>query len=275
MLKKTVVKAGFFGHGFLFLAVSPYQAKPFGAAEQGTPPPVVVAQQPQSLPLLSDSMDKKRVALPVISWNKEAAQYSQGFIRKNREDLEAVSSRAPRYFKIMEPVLERYGLPAELKYLAIVESSLKPSALSGAGAKGPWQLMGSTGRAFGLKVGGGTDERTHTYKSTVAAAKYLKQLHAELDDWLLVVAAYNSGSAPVLKAIRKAGTRNFWKLQRYLPAETRAHVKHFIGTHYYFQPEGSLTVLTGSEAKAYQKALLAYALQERTQGAEDSIMAIR
>src|SRR5206468_3829448 len=86
------------------------------------------------------------------------------------------------------------------------------------------------------------------YKSTVAAAKYLRALYAEFGDWLLVIAAYNSGPGPMYKAIHKSGSRNFWVLQRYLPAESRAHVKRFIGAHYYFEGTGSATTCTKEEA---------------------------
>ena len=87
----------------------------------------------------------------------------------------------------------------------------------------------------------------HTAKSTKAAALYLRDLYGEFGDWLLVVAAYNSGPAPVYAAIRKSGSRNFWKLQRHLPQETRDHVKKYIATHYYFEGKGSVTTLTRAE----------------------------
>lgn len=92
------------------------------------------------------------------------------------------------------------------------------------------------------------DERTNYYKSTQAAAKYLKDLYSEFGDWLLVIAAYNGGSAHVYSAIRKSGSNNFWDLQYYLPAESRNHVKKFIGTHYIFEGQGGITTLTRDEA---------------------------
>jgi membrane-bound lytic murein transglycosylase D len=100
-------------------------------------------------------------------------------------------------------------------------------------------------------VSGKNDERRNTYKSTVAAAKCLIYLHNMFDDWLLTLAAYNSGPARVLSAIKKSGSRNFWVLQKYLPLETRKHVKKFIAIHYYFEGHGSLTTLTKAETKAH------------------------
>ncbi len=86
----------------------------------------------------------------------------------------------------------------------------------------------------------GKDERTDYYKSTHAAAKYLRDLYTEFGDWLLVIAAYNGGPGNVYSAIRKSGSRNFWDLQYYLPAESRTHVKKFIGTHYVFEGQEAL-----------------------------------
>jgi membrane-bound lytic murein transglycosylase D len=144
--------------------------------------------------------------------------------------------------------LEKYGLPAELKYLAVIESELKSTATSWAGAVGPWQLMPETARVLGLKVNRKVDERKSYTKSTNAAALYLRDLYNEFGDWLLVIAAYNGGPANVYAAIKKSqGSRNFWKLQYYLPAETRMHVKKFIGTHYVFEGQGSVTTLTKAE----------------------------
>jgi membrane-bound lytic murein transglycosylase D len=117
--------------------------------------------------------------------------------------------------------------------------------------------MPVTAKELGLKIAGKTDERTHTYRSTVAAAKYLRYLYGEFGDWLLVLAAYNSGPGTVYKAIKKAGSKNFWSLQSLLPAESRGHVKRFISIHYFFEGEGSVATQTKAEAKAWQEKLCA------------------
>lgn len=181
-----------------------------------------------------------------LTLNIRIRQYVNNYIRENEEELNAVRLRSTRPFKLIDAIFSRYGLPKEMKYLAVVESQLKATALSKVGAKGPWQFMAATAQELGLKVDSTTDERTHYYKSTVAAAKYLRDLHREFKDWLLVLAAYNSGPAPVHKAIRKAGSRDYWALEKYLPAETRGHVKRFIASHYYFEGLSSVAMLTKS-----------------------------
>jgi Transglycosylase SLT domain len=160
--------------------------------------------------------------------------FADAYIRSNDESLAAVRQRSKRPFVIIDSVLTSYDLPAELRYLAVIESDLKPTATSRVGAKGPWQLMSGTARDLGLKVNRRTDERTNYYKSTKAAALYLRDLHNQFKDWLLVLAAYNAGPLPVLRAIHRSHSRNFWVLQRYLPAESRQHVKRFLATAYYF-----------------------------------------
>lgn len=151
------------------------------------------------------------------------------------------------YFAMMDQVLVQHGLPAELKYLAVIESGLQSTAVSWAGAVGPWQFMPATGRRYGLKITYQLDERMDYGKSTTAAARYLKDLYEEFQDWLLVIAAYNGGEGAVRRAIRLSQQRDFWKLQYYLPNESMNHVKKFIATHYVFEGEGGVTTLTKAE----------------------------
>jgi len=173
--------------------------------------------------------------------DQQGMKFVKHYIRDNDECLLIVKKRSELPFSIIDSVLTRYGLPLELKYLAVIESELKPSAVSPVGAKGPWQLMPGTAHELGLKVKRGSDERMNYYKSTRAAAKYLKDLHREFGDWLLVLAAYNGGPLPVIRAIHRSHSRNFWTLQRYLPAESRDHVKKFIATAYYFESSDTAT----------------------------------
>ena len=167
----------------------------------------------------------------------------------------AIKHRSTIPFGIIDSVFSVYGLPVELKYLAVIESELKPSATSRVGALGPWQLMPETAHILGLKTNLKYDERKSYYKSTKAAARYLKDLYTEFGDWLLVIAAYNCGPKPIYNAIRMSGGRNFWTLQKYLPKETSQHVKKFIATHYYFEGQGSLTTLTREETVRYNKLI--------------------
>ena len=180
--------------------------------------------------------------------NPRAISYVQDFMIRNQQELAEMKSWGRPYFNLMDGILTQYGLPSQLKYLAVIESNLKPTALSWAGAVGPWQLMPATARLLGLKVNHKIDERKNYYKSTKAAALYLRDLYTELGDWLLVIAAYNGGTANVYRAMKKSHSRDFWDLQYFLPAESRNHVKKVIGTQYTFEGQGSVTTLTKDEA---------------------------
>jgi len=154
------------------------------------------------------------------------------YLQKHSKNLNNMKTWATPYFTLIDNVLSNYGLPHELKYLAVIESNLKTSATSWVGAAGPWQFMPATARRFGLQVNRLADDRRDYMKSTHAAAQYLLELYRQLHDWLLVIAAYNGGPGRVYDAIRRSGSRNFWNLQYYLPQESRNHVKKFIATHY-------------------------------------------
>ncbi len=183
-----------------------------------------------------------------VKLNPKAISFVQGYIKKESSDLNKMKSWGRPYFDVMDNILTRYGLPVELKYLSVIESQLKSYAVSWAGAVGPWQFMPATARLMGLRVSRYTDERTDFHKSTHAAARYLNDLFRIYGDWLLVIAAYNGGPGRVDAAIRKSGSRNFWNLQYYLPAESRKHVKKFIATHYIMEGDGSVTTQTKNEA---------------------------
>jgi membrane-bound lytic murein transglycosylase D len=111
--------------------------------------------------------------------------------------------------------------------------------------------MPSTARVLGLRVNGKIDERRDIFKSTHAASRYLTSLFSIYGDWLLVIAAYNGGPGKVNSAIKRSGSRDFWTLQKYLPTESRKHVKKFIATHYIMEGEGGVTTLTKKEAGFY------------------------
>lgn len=164
--------------------------------------------------------------------NPYAENYMQDYLESHTKFLKNLKRTSVPYFNFIDGILTQYGLPKELKYLAVIESNLKPNALSSAGARGPWQFMSYTAREYGLQVNQMVDERTDYFKSTNAAAKYLLSLYKDLKDWLLVIAAYNGGPGRVYSAIKKSGSRNFWNMQYYLPEESRNHVKKFIATHY-------------------------------------------
>ena len=179
-------------------------------------------------------------AIPYSSQvNPYAETYMQDYLQAHGKYLEKMKPTALPYFNLIDGILTQYGLPKELKYLAVIESDLKSDALSIAGARGPWQLMSYTAKDYGLQVNKFVDDRTDYYKSTNAAAKLLLSLYKDFKDWLLVIAAYNGGAGRVYSAIKKSGSRNFWKMQYYLPEESRNHVKKFIATHYIMETGGN------------------------------------
>ena len=115
--------------------------------------------------------------------------------------------RANRYFPLIEPILREEGLPDDLKYLAVIESSLNPLARSGAGAAGMWQFMKGTGRDYGLEVNDNIDERYHIEKSTRAACAYLREAYAKYGSWLCVAASYNTGQGRITQQLQKQGVQ--------------------------------------------------------------------
>jgi membrane-bound lytic murein transglycosylase D len=227
--------------------------------------PFVSYQHPQNSSALPgegpDAVSNSATAAKV-QLNRNAVAYVRDYIQKNNETLVSVKQRSKATFKAMDIVFKKYNLPVELKYLAVIESELKPGAVSRVGAAGPWQLMPETAKILGLKVSASNDERKQFGKSTKAAAVYLRDLYTEFGDWLLVMAAYNCGPGPVYTAIRKSGSHNFWALQGYLPEESSEHVKKFIATHYYFEGNGSVTTLTKAENIKHNQKLLKLAAAE-------------
>jgi len=234
-----------------------------------TPTPAQIITNPVILNNdLEAVMSNQAYAAKLIRLNPRAISFVHDYMARNSKDLEEIKDWGMPYFNMMDKVLAKNGLPVELKYLAVVESQLKSAALSSAGAVGPWQLMPATARGLGLKVVKGKDERRDYYKSTNAAAKYLKALYSEFGDWLLVIAAYNGGPGYVYSAIKKSKSRDFWALQYYLPAESRNHVKKFISTHYIFEGQGGITTLTRDEATEQIGALAGYMQNRNLTGEE-------
>lgn len=181
-------------------------------------------------------------ALPYsVQVNPNAESYMQDYLRLHSNNLIKMKGWGQPYFNLIDNILSQYGLPRELKYLAVIESNLNSGATSWVGAGGPWQFMPYTARDYGLVVNRVFDERRDYYKSTHAAARYLLTLYSQMHDWLLVIAAYNGGPGRVYSAIKKSGSRNFWSLQYYLPEESRNHVKKFIATHYIMEGSGGIT----------------------------------
>lgn len=149
---------------------------------------------------------------------------SSSFLYKacNRKDL---------YFPVFEEVLDKKKMPAEIKYLSIVESLLSTNAVSWCGATGLWQFMPATGRMMDLAIDSDLDERKDIYKSTEKACDYLQKMYNLYGDWLLALAAYNGGPGNVNKAIRNSGgKKTFWEIRKYLPKETQNYIPKFLAT---------------------------------------------
>jgi len=162
--------------------------------------------------------------------NSYVLDYVKRYMTNFGRRLNSVSGRSKNTFEVIDRVLKAHSIPKELKYLAVIESALNKNARSPVGAVGYWQFMESTARLMGLTVNARRDERTDLTKSTHAAAKYLSYLYDQLDDWLLVVAAYNSGPRPVVNAMKRTGKDDFWSIKSYLPKETQNHVLAFVAT---------------------------------------------
>ncbi|UCD37895.1 MAG: LysM peptidoglycan-binding domain-containing protein [Fidelibacterota bacterium] len=166
--------------------------------------------------------------IPIV-YNDRVARIIQFFRTQGRRNMQVWLNRLSRYRRIIEPILEQEEVPEQLVFLALVESGLNPRAYSWKHAVGPWQFISSTGRRYGLKRDWWRDERRDFEKSTLAAARYLKDLYAEFGDWYLAMAAYNTGEARVRRAIRVHQTTDFWKLY-ILPRQTRNYIPNIMAT---------------------------------------------
>jgi membrane-bound lytic murein transglycosylase D len=165
-------------------------------------------------------------------YNSDVRTWVELYTLRRRTLLSKVMGLSEVYFPMFEAELDRQGLPLELKYLAVIESALNPVAISRAGAGGLWQFMPGTGKIYGLEVNSVVDERADPFLATRAACEHLNDLYNIFDDWLLALAAYNSGTGNVKKAMRLSGGKTFYEISRYLPKETRGYVPAFLAVSY-------------------------------------------
>ncbi len=190
---------------------------------------MVVTEATKKFPA-SEGIHIKHSSVPTQAMSNYLNDYITNYNRNYGKRLRTLKRTKSKTFSVIENVLKRQGLPLQMKYLAVIESALNPKAVSPVGAVGMWQFMAPTARDMNLVVNEKIDQRTDMYKSTYAATKYMKHLYRIFGDWLLVIASYNSGPGPVLKAIRKTGSKNFWNIKNRLPSETRGHVMAFLAT---------------------------------------------
>lgn len=194
---------------------------------------------PDFVPSFTDSVYQRRMAaLDARSpfhfvYNAPVQSFINLYARNRRQLTERMMGLAELYFPLFEEQLDRHNIPLEMKYLAVVESALNPTARSRMGATGLWQFMFHTGRVYGLQVNSYVDDRSDPILSTIAACEHLNDLYDIYGDWSLVIAAYNAGPGNVNRAIRRAGgVKDFWLIRHFLPRETQNYVPAFIAVTY-------------------------------------------
>jgi len=190
-----------------------------------------------STEILKERLQKINARTPFhIAYNPSLEKVIKSYLKYRKKYYPALMAKAAYYFPMFEKHLDQYDVPLEMKYLAIVESALDPTAKSRVGATGLWQFMYATGIQYKLKVSSYVDERQDPIKATIAACKYLSDLYTIFGDWDLALAAYNSGPGNVSKAIKRSGGyRNYWNIRPFLPRETAGYVPAFYATMYLFE----------------------------------------
>jgi len=189
------------------------------------------------IPEFADTVYRERIrkinSVITLPYNNIIRSHIHVYTQRKSEVLRAVLGLAGYYFPMIEDIFDSYGLPSELKYMAVIESALNPNAVSRAGATGLWQFLSSTGRMYGLTINSLVDERRDPVKSTHAAARYMKDMYDIFNDWVLVIAAYNCGPGNVSKAIARSGNKkDYWDIYYKLPRETRGYIPQFVAAAY-------------------------------------------
>ena len=185
---------------------------------------------------VSDAVMKERLenmnSFITLPYNEKVRNFMVLYSEKMPSKMSNILGLCQYYMPIFEETFSQYNLPDELKYVAIIESALNPTAVSRAGAKGMWQFMTKTAKSYGLEINSFVDERLDPFKSSDAAARYLEDSYNLFGDWNLAISSYNCGPGNVNKAIRRSGRRDFWSVYEYLPRETRGYVPAFVGAMY-------------------------------------------
>ena len=210
-----------------------------------------------SLPVFPDEVYVQRLkeldakTIIDIEVNRDVLNTVKYFVNKRRTFTAVCLGRSKLYFPMYETYLDKHGIPMELKYLSVIESGLRPTVKSSAGATGLWQFMYPTGRMYGLQSDSYVDERMNPELATDAACKYLKYLHGLYGDWSMALAAYNAGPGNVNKAIaRSGGKMNYWDIRPFLPKETQMYVPNFIAMLYMMTYYADHNIVP-KEAKVY------------------------
>lgn len=181
--------------------------------------------------LISERLEIISDEIP-FTYHPDIEKFLKSYTTTGIRQAQALIGKKDIYFPMIEHYLWIYDMPESLKYVAMVESKLRPTAVSKSGAVGLWQFMHPTAVDYGLKINRYVDERKDPIKSTEAAVLYLNDLHDEFDDWLLAIAAYNCGPSNVRRAIRNGRSRDFWKIRKYLPRQTQKYIPAIIAAGY-------------------------------------------
>ena len=201
--------------------------------------PSLESDASSTVPSFSDQDIKDRLenisSVIDLKYTHEVGRRIREYTVNYRKAGERILGRVDLYFPLFEKEIEERNLPDELKFVAVVESNLEPTAKSKSGALGLWQFIKSTGKMQGLKMNTYVDERRDPEKSTKAALEYLSNLYERFDDWTLAIAAYNCGPGNVRKAIRRGNSRNYWDIREHLPRETQKYVPRIIAAIYLMQ----------------------------------------
>lgn len=176
---------------------------------------------------------------------------SSGYI----QHVNGLKARSAPFFAVIEPILARYNIPNDFKYLPLIESAWQSNAVSSAGAIGYWQFMDDTAQDMGLSIAPGNDERTDLHKSTEAACKYLRFLHQKLGSWTLVAAAYNGGVGMMQRKITKSGHRDYYAMA--LNTETSYYLYRILAMKELFTNPiygaGTAGIMLASSGQAYER----------------------
>ena len=175
-----------------------------------------------------------------LFYNTTVRHYINLYFTERIDQISIINDRSRVYFPVISKYLEKFNLPSELKFLAILESALSETAVSPSGAVGLWQFKEETGISCGLQIDKQNDERTNPEASTIAACKYLKEMYVMFGDWNLAVMAYQAGPGTIRRAIESSGGRTtYFELLPFLPEQTVKYLPAFFSIMYVFTYYGN------------------------------------